>query len=393
MPIPNSIPDDIIPAILRDKIGPDASPRLRKLIARAQVPMPPAQLGVALCVLAHDPDPELANTAIASLRDLPRSVVQALAGSQLHPRLLDVFARALSNDLDLLRALLRNESCEDDTISWMARKLRGPILANIGTNQRRLLRSPAIIESLINNVATPTPTIAAVLEAAIRNDLDLGTIRNAKALAEGFFGETGDMLRRQRDSKESDPAVNEGIEAADMESLLVQQQVQPSPQTEVDSPVSEEPVASRPAKAADKKEDEDESKALWQLIAKMSMAQKVRLATVGDVNARKLLIRDVKRSVFMTVLKSPRLTAREISTFASNKTLNEDVISYISRKREWTKAYSTRIALVKNPKCPANQALVFLKTLRHQDLMKLARAKDVPAYIARGAKTAIARTQ
>ena len=184
----SGIPEDIIPPILRDKVGPQAPERLRQLVARAQVPMPPAQLGVALGVLVHDSNRDIADAAVASMRDLPRSVMKALAGSNLHVRILDVYARILSNDLDVLRALLRNEACSDKTVRWMAKTLRGPILPNIGTNQRRLLRDSKIIEALINNPATPTPTVAATLETAIRNKLELSSIRNAKTLAEGFFG-------------------------------------------------------------------------------------------------------------------------------------------------------------------------------------------------------------
>ena len=65
-------------------------------------------------------------------------------------------------------------------------------------------------------------------------------------------------------------------------------------------------------KPQEPQEEEEGSTALWKLISKMNMAQKVRLAMVGDINARKLLIRDVKRSVYMTVLRSPRLTVKEI---------------------------------------------------------------------------------
>ena len=384
------IPTEIVPPILRDKVGPEAPKRLRQAIARAQVPMPPAQLGVALGVLAHDADREISTTAVSSLRDLPRSVMQALAGGQLHARILDVYARVLSNDLDVMRALLRNEACHDSTIEWMARSLRGPILPNIGTNQRRLLRSPKIIEGLINNPATPTPTVAAVLETAIRNRLDLGMIQNAKVLAEGFFGKIDDMLIAQA-GEELVLKKEEGLEAEVMEALLREgvrgAEEEKAEEEKAEEEAKEVPEERKPEKKAEP--EEEETKVLWRLVAKMNMAQKVRLAMVGDINARKILIRDVKRSVFMTVLRSPRLTKREISSFAMNKALNEDIIRFIAKQREWTKNYRTRMGLIRNPKCPPSQALTFLRSLSQKDLAKIARAKDVPTYVARAAKVAV----
>tara|TARA_B100000674_G_scaffold492126_1_gene511505 strand:+ start:390 stop:1397 length:1008 start_codon:yes stop_codon:yes gene_type:complete len=335
------------------------------------------------------------------MRDLPRSVMKALAGSKLHARILDVYARILSSDLDVLRALLRNEACSDKTVRWMAKSLRGPILPNIGTNQRRLLRDPKIIEALINNSATPTPTVAATLETAIRNDLDLATIRNAKTLAEGFFGKLDDMSSDEKSEEELQ--VEEGLDEGLMEQVLNHQtrssqtdavtekaeEKEPEPEKAIETKEEEKPAR----KPQEPQEEEEGSTALWKLISKMNMAQKVRLAMVGDINARKLLIRDVKRSVYMTVLRSPRLTVKEIGNFAKNKSLNEDIIRYIANNRDWTKAYSTKLGLIYNPKCPPNIAMAFVRSVRHNDLMKIARAKDVPAYVARTAKQVLERKQ
>ena len=391
--------EDIIPPILRDKVGPDAPERLRLLVARAQVPMPPAQLGVALGVLVYDSNQEIAESALHSMRDMPRSVMKALSGSALHSRILDVYARVLSNDIEVLRALLRNEACSDTTVRWMANTLRGPILTNVGTNQRRLLRSPDIIEALINNAATPTPTIAAVLETAIRNKLDLSTIKNATTLAEGFFGKIDDMLSSTAAAENRPQALEEGLDEGLMAQVL-SHQTRHGKDTKSEEPVSTNVKDEPERETAEEKratpsdqpiEEEETSTALWKLISKMNMAQKVRLAMVGDINARKLLIRDVKRSVYMTVLRSPRLTVKEIGNFAKNKSLNEDIIRYIASNRDWTKAYSTKLGLIYNPKCPPNIALGFVRAMRHNDLMKIARAKEVPAYVSRAAKQVLER--
>ena len=110
---------------------------------------------------------------------------------------------------------------------------------------------------------------------------------------------------------------------------------------------------------------------------------------LGDINVRKMLIRDPKKTISMAVLKSPRLTDKEISDYAKNKALNEDIIRMIAKSREWTRNYATKLALLHNPKCPANMALSFLKMLRKKDVLAISRAKDVPAHVVRQAKAII----
>ena len=58
-------PQSVIPEALRNRIGPDAPRRMRMLVARAQLPMPPSQLGVALAVLAREQDREIADAAVS----------------------------------------------------------------------------------------------------------------------------------------------------------------------------------------------------------------------------------------------------------------------------------------------------------------------------------------
>ena len=137
-------------------------------------------------------------------------------------------------------------------------------------------------------------------------------------------------------------------------------------------------------------EQEEERKMnLQAAILKMSVAQKIRLALVGDANARKLLVRDPKRMVSLAVLKSPRLTDGEVRLYASKKELGEDVIATISRNRSWTRDYGTRKALIFNPKTPQSVALGFLRSMVESDVKMISKHRDVPGVIRRAAKRLI----
>ena len=123
----------------------------------------------------------------------------------------------------------------------------------------------------------------------------------------------------------------------------------------------------------------------WSEIKNLSLAQKVRLAILGNMGARSVLIRDSKKIVYMAVMKSPRLTDKEIVTFAKNKALSDQIIGYIARRKEWLKSSEVRKALVFNPKCPTNVALRLVSTLSERDLKALKKNKEIPAYIMQAA--------
>lgn len=394
-----------IPAELLPRVGPDAPAKAKLMVAKALLPMPPDQLGVALGVLARDPDEAIAEAARASLGDLPRNVLESLAGGASPGLVLDVFAHVLSEDVDLLRILIRNEATADETVRWMARSLRGDVLPIIAANQRRLIREPLIIAALVANAATPTPTLAPVIETALRNDVDTSRIPGFKQLAEAFFGDLshiqtahaaradgGDEARDEASVQEAptltlelSPDAQGGADEDHLETLLRLSAAEPDPSDE------DRLLRRVHQDQEDEEAEDDDKKSLWGKINDMNVPQKVRLALMGDASARAILIRDAKKTVAMATIRSPRMTLKEVAGFAQNKAIAEDVIRHIARNREWTKNYSVRLALVKNPKCPTSQAVNFLAGLRNQDIRNLARARNVPAYVARAAKGILTR--
>ena len=107
---------------------------------------------------------------------------------------------------------------------------------------------------------------------------------------------------------------------------------------------------------------------------------------LGDEAARAMLIRDTRRMVYLSVMKSPRLTDKEISGYAKSRNINEEVIRMIASDRDWTKNYNVKLSLVSNPKCPPNTAVNFLRVLTTKDIKNISGSRDVPGYIARQAK-------
>jgi hypothetical protein len=116
-------------------------------------------------------------------------------------------------------------------------------------------------------------------------------------------------------------------------------------------------------------------------IEKLSVPSKIRLATLGNAFARSVLIRDPLKMVQLAAIKSPGVTDIEAARYAGNQTLGEDVIRYVSQKREWTRLYGVKVSLCRNPKTPMAEAMKFLPFLREKDLTNLSKSKGVPSAL------------
>jgi len=125
---------------------------------------------------------------------------------------------------------------------------------------------------------------------------------------------------------------------------------------------------------------------LYNQIQTMSVSEMVQLATLGNKEARNLLIKDPNRIIVQAVLNSPKITDEEVVLFAGNKNLSKEVTVTISNKKEYIKNYRVKVALINNPKTPLPTAIKFLRHLLPKDLRNVSKSKNVPTVLA---KTAI----
>jgi len=125
---------------------------------------------------------------------------------------------------------------------------------------------------------------------------------------------------------------------------------------------------------------------LTQKVMKMSISEKIKLATLGNKEARSLLIRDSNKLVATAVIRSPRITDGEVLAVASNRAAMDDVLRIVYGNREWTKKNAVKLALVKNPKLPLSVAMRFMATLRENEVKDLMRNKNVPVGVQQTAK-------
>ncbi len=350
------VPLDVVVSQHRQLVSPDRPTDVRMRVARGLLPSTPEDLIPTLVYLAGDAVPEIAAAARQTLLQMPNATLIGVASAHPSPWAMDGFARIARADEELLRAVALNRHTDDATIAWLA-GIGAPALCDvIGRNQVRSLRYPAIIESLYFNPRAPQGIVQGLLELAVREELPLDHMPGYKETRAALLGEG--LEAHERDAP--------GLSEIEFMSVLAYDF----------GDIGE----------ADDAEEKPRGTGLQALLLKMSVAQKVRLALVGDANARKLLIRDPKKLVSFAVLKSPRVTEAEIALFAGNKNLAEDIIAVICRRRTWTKDYTTRKALILNPKTPASFALGFLRTMNQRDLKLVSQSREISATVARQAK-------
>jgi hypothetical protein len=225
--------------------------------------------------------------------------------------------------------------------------------------------------------------LARVIETALRAEVDTSRIPGFKPLAEAFFSDLAqaqNLVERGEDDPDDEPLPEEETKEAEA--------------TDPNEPPGIDDAAMEALLRGELSEGARENKVpMWKLVEDMTLPQKVRLALMGDASARKLLVRDNKKLVAMSVLRSPKITEKEIAGFALDKAVDGEIIRMIARNREWTKNYAIMVSLVYNPKTPPQQSMSFIRNMRRRDLAMLVRAKDVPSHITRSAKALVEKRE
>ncbi len=120
---------------------------------------------------------------------------------------------------------------------------------------------------------------------------------------------------------------------------------------------------------------------MHQKIMQMSVPQKIRLALLGNREARNILIQDRNKIICLAVLRSPKMSENDVMSYAQQRNLPQEIFAQIGKSKRWTKYYPVKLALVNNPKTPLHIALRFLDHLTERDLKGLSRNKNVSSVL------------
>lgn len=355
-----SVDITLIPEQFRQLVLPQAPERARRAVAVGSVPMPSESLIAALAFLASDNNQDIAKTAADSLANLDARLLEGMGGTASSPAVLHEMARACLAHDAVLEAILTNRNTHDETFHFLARRGKARPLEIIAHNQVRLVRYPVIVEALYFNPESPMAIVARALETCVRQGVDISSIPGHEEIIESVLGVSQGGEEEATEAATEEAADGPGVADDEYRELL---------KSAMDDSGSGRPLS-------------------YQQIQALSIGQKVRLAMMGNQAARGILIKDNRQVVAMAVLRSPRLTDKEIAAFAKNKSLSDQVIRVISRNREWTKLYDVKKSLIQNPKTPPELAMRFVPSMHDRDLRDLARNKEIPSFV----KATAART-
>ncbi len=179
-----------------------------------------------------------------------------------------------------------------------------------------------------------------------------------------------------------DPAVFAEIAKANMNrpeilTLLSQHADTPDEVRQMISQTLQVPVQKKSETIKIEKTTEEKSQTILQRIQKLTISERILLALRGGKEVRSILLRDPNKEISLTVLENPKITETEIENIAKSRSISEEALRKITKKREWMKNYNIIQALVTNPKTPAGVAVNLVSELRTKDLVMLEKNKNV----------------
>ena len=127
------------------------------------------------------------------------------------------------------------------------------------------------------------------------------------------------------------------------------------------------------AKIAEKAKKES----LAKKIQGLAVGEKIKLAQTGNRPVRNLLLADSNKLVVLTALGNPKITDPEVESVARNRSVMEEALRIIIKKKEWMKNYTIMSAVITNPKTPPGLAMKFVNLLKKKDMMLLSKNKGV----------------
>lgn len=369
LPEDRVIPEEKFPEKLRKLIGRDAPKSAQLMVARGALPMPPVVQIAALYQLSRIGDDELKAEAVTTMRRLPPGAIKQAAGEPMLSLVLDWMAVVFQDTQDVLETLVQNRATDDDTVVLLARGANESLCEAIARNQERLIRTPAIVEGLYYNRNCRASTADRIVDFAARSGVDLSHLPGFAEVLAAIRGET----YVPQDAAAA-AAADEALRALheETEQIVATRNIDFEDDEKVDEVI------------------EEKRESLISRVSRLNVAQKVRLAMLGNQMERALLMREPNKLVQRAVIRSPGVTDNEAIGYAKNRGLPEEIVSFIAANRQWTRHYQMKLSLVKNPKCPLHFAMSFMKMLRSNDLRLLVRDKNVSPAISKMAKNLLA---
>lgn len=367
----STIDVSLLAAPAQKVLSPGAPLPAKMLASRGIIPgCPPGDALAVLTVLSQAEEPEVRASAEATLKSLPKPLIEGALASELQAAVLEELVWVLGNDLLALPRLLKMRALDEAVLCRLCERATEAAGEIIATNEALILRFPAAIEKLYMNQKVRMSTSDRLIELAVRNGLELEF---------PAFKLAAQVIQNQ--------LIPEPTEEPGFDDQLY------SAATELSANLELESVEEDVCEADEEGHELVRQKfvPLFTQIQEMTVTQKIRSAMLGNATMRMLLVRDSNRLVAEAVARSPRLTENEVIRIAAARTVSDDVLRIIASNREHTRSYQVKLNLVCNPRTPFSFTSRLLPHLRTNDLRGIARSKNVPAAVNKLARQQLSR--
>jgi hypothetical protein len=321
------------PNPLVEQVRSGTSPELELLAAQGILPLAVEELIPLQVHLAVSTDAQIASYARESLATLEPRVAAEYLTTEATDAELRWFAFG-HPDPRVVEAVLRRRDTSRELLEEVAAGLSAELQEVLLLRQDAIVERPAILDALETNPA-----------------LSIFSRRRIQEYREH-------LLPREVQHEEAPPA---GLAAG--HAVLTTEELR-----EI------EHVRTLPAQG-----EVDERTGLSEAqVRALPVPVRVKLGQGASRTLRSILIKDSNRLVALAVLANSAFSEDEVEQVAANRSIDDEVLGFISRRREWVQRYGVCHALVLNPRTPVGISVRLVSRLAVKDLKNLRRDRNVP---------------
>jgi hypothetical protein len=316
-------------------VKPGAPRDVQLSAARGALPLAGKDLLTVLFFLCAGKDAEIKKAAVATLKELPSSILATiLQDKSLHVKLLNLVTQVRLADGELMGLVITHPETDQKTLMFLAQKGSKDILERLAGHQNMLMESPDVVAAIIANPNA---------EKALKFRL-------------GWKDPEADKQEEPEEVPEEngDEVDDEGCSQEELDSMM--------------------------------EEADEEGLSKYQIALELKVSEKIKMALTGDKEWRAILTKDSNKLVKGAVMKNPRITDGEVIMIAKNKTTSDELIRMILLNKDWMKLYEMKKALIVHPKTPPPKAMRMVPFLTMKDLKELAKSRQVSTMVATAAR-------
>ena len=319
---------------LLDQIRSGANRQLQVLAAGGLLPLPPEEIIPLQVELARSGDPDLVARAKESLKAADPRLASAFLARDADDGVLAYFAAEATHP-QVIETLLRRRDMPRFLLVVLARRVPADLQEILILRQDAIVEEPEILDALEQNPQLSSYTQRRIAEYR----------QHLLPRDRGFSGALS-----AREEEYDDAALAQAVAA----------------------------VKAMPLPAEGHGEIEERTGLSEGQIRMLPVPARVKLARGAPRLLRGILMRDSNTQVALAVLRHNALSDQEVEMAAASRSVIEEVLVEISKRREWIGKYNVAKALVSNPRTPLPTALRLVPRMSVRDMREIARDRNVP---------------